>query len=126
MDLGKKTYQMSRPVKTHWRVAKCREVLCRHYVQGWLTILPVGHDQAGWIRHDSGLRFVETVEGGMVQFKFNAEQECFKGRAGQHKIQLERDPLFLIDGRTTDYDPWMDNFRENQYQIGRRREMHNA
>jgi hypothetical protein len=123
MDLGKKTYQMSYPKRTHWREVSCHEFKCDQYLMGWTTTLSAGNDQLGWIRFKSGLRFTESTDGLVVKFRFPAGQECFTGRAGQHRIALERDPNFKIDKHQMEFNQWMDDFQENQYQISRRREV---
>lgn len=83
------------PRATHWRAATCEEYGCRWWAEGWATVLPVGHDQIDWIRHHSGLRYTQSIDGGLVRFEFAAGQQCFA--AARHVVPLERPPILRRD-----------------------------
>lgn len=125
------TYQFLRPMATHMRDATCQEVDCEAYANGWKTTVDtnteLGRKQANYIRMQSGRRFTATDNGGMVTFEFFAEQKCFR----QHKVPLERDPIFLerggdFRGNPTGYrrqfkniEDWGDKFKETTEKINR-------
>jgi hypothetical protein len=53
----------------------------------------LGQRQADYIRRQSGRRFQAIRNAaGWTEFTFEAGQRCF----AQHKVPLERDPLFLV------------------------------
>ena len=66
-----------------WEKATCKEMDCPHYLMGWRTTLDETRedmkDAAEWIRHRSGLSFVESrdVEG-LTEFVFEPGQRCFR------------------------------------------------
>ena len=91
------TFTIDRPLETHWRVGTCAEVKCLNLTHGWWTEVDedstLGGMQAAYIRRDSGRRFVESkTPEGLTRFEFEAGQECF----AEHKVAVERDPLFLV------------------------------
>lgn len=82
------------PKATHWRKATCAEVECKWYLEGWVTVVPAGSDQALIVRH-SGRRFREIPqEGGMTAFVFEAGQRCF--RADDHHMKLDRPEIYVV------------------------------
>ena len=117
-----KTYALSLPPQTHYRVATCQEVTatcnailkgsvrlgtaeycgeehCGQYAHGWLTTIDVstelGQRQANYIRLHSGRSFtVFNADGPIVQFKFDSHQKCF----AEHQLSLEREPLYIVRG----------------------------
>lgn len=127
-----KTYTVAQPLATHWRPATCEEVDCANWRNGWKTIVNVsvdlGHRQVAYIRHESGRRFTEHREGAAVVFVFEAGQRCFS----QHRVPLERDPLFLVRmGDWRGYGPtrvhkrpgdWVEDFSENLDKVRDRQE----
>lgn len=115
-------YKVERPLRTHWRTATCEEVGCRYYQTTWTTTIDpstdLGKRQYDYIKYRSGRIFTETKEGGLVVFTFPPGQPCFA--RDEHKVLLERDPLFRIDHLPVEYTKWMDEHNEKLYQIGRR------
>ena len=106
-----------RPQDTHWREASCREVGCQKYLNGWQTVLPV-NDAANieYIKR-SGMGFREAAEGRLTRFIFEPGQECFEGRAGGHRILIERDPLLLRDTQVMAPLEWMDRMNDALYRL---------
>ena len=89
-------YQINVPLATHWVEARCEEVDCPQYLQGWKTVLdptnPSHADLIAYVRAgNTGRRYTEVKEiEGLVTFLFHNEQQCFRG----HKRQSGRPPLF--------------------------------
>ena len=110
-------WRATRPRETHWREASCREVGCNQYLNGWQTVLPVNDiANVGYIRR-SGLGFREEGEGQLVRFIFEPGQECFKGRAGGHRMPVERDPLLRRDSQVMEPLEWLDRMNDDLYRI---------
>lgn len=90
------TYGLVVPLETHWRPATCEEVVCTHHANGWQTAVDeateLGQRQAHYIRRVAGRAFTEAREGALTVFRFPAGQVCF----GEHRRQLERDPVFFV------------------------------
>lgn len=120
-----KTYQLLQPLATHFRAATCAEVDCPAYLHGWKTVIDesteLGQQQAHYITHDSGRRYVrQPINGdGPVTYVFEAGQQCFR----QHREPLEREPLAIVkDGdwrasqnvRHLRPDDWVDDFSNHQ------------
>lgn len=126
-----KTYGVSAPIPTHWRQASCAEVNCPDYQNGWKTVLDVSIPQqaslADYITHKSGRKFKAQRDGRdtKVVFIFYPEQTCFK--AADHRVPLERDPLFVVrDGDYRGYgatklfkkpEDWVDDFANHQLNL---------
>lgn len=133
-----KTYTVSAPLETHWRVATCTEVQCPREEFGWQTVLleadETGAWQANYIRTQSGRKYREyRREDGMTVFEFPAGQRCFavmirdgKVVAG-HPKRIERPELFIVGdgdwrGNPRDTTPivhsgpesWVDDFATHQ------------
>jgi len=133
-----KTYSVSAPLETHWRVATCTEVACPREEFGWTTLClesdDLGQRQAHYIRNLSGRKFTERRrEDGMTEFNFPPGQRCFStvirdGRAvAGHPKRIERPELFIV--RDGDWrgnpretaplvhsgpDSWVDDFATHQ------------
>ncbi len=124
-----KTYAIDAPRSTHTRPASCAEVECQAWANGWRTVVPSNSPQAVYIRGKSERRFIEVrQDAGMVEFFFSPGQSCF--RAGEHRISLERPPLFSVRGgdfrgnplqlptrRFARAEDWRDDFGEHQERI---------
>ena len=107
-------WKLNRP-RHHWREATCAEVGCINYMTGWRTILPVGDaGNLDFIRR-SGLDFREEREDGLIVFIFAPGQECFTGQAGEHRIEVGRDPILTKNRRVMEPLEWMDNWNDHQY-----------
>jgi hypothetical protein len=125
-----KTYAISAPVSTHFRPASCEDAQCAGWTSGWVTrVLP------GTAEHDLVLslrgryRFTGPVReaDGLDAFTFAAGQPCF--RASQHRVPLEREPLFVVRGGDHRGNPrgitsvtrraadWVDDFATHQQNI---------
>lgn len=112
-------YKILNPASTHFRPATCDEVDCGAYLNGWTTTVDestgLGASQADYIRRRSGRRFAEDrTPAGLTEFTFPAGQSCF--RAGEHKTNVGRAPLFVVDSgdrryRHTSVDSWTDDLR---------------
>ncbi|MGH3680777.1 MAG: hypothetical protein ACRDT2_11090, partial [Natronosporangium sp.] len=91
-----KTYQVARPLPTHWRPASCAEVGCPAHAHGWQTTIDVatelGGRQANYIRLHSGRAFTAAEAGTLVTFTFPPGQTCFR----RHQLPLEREPIFAV------------------------------
>lgn len=122
-----KTYRISRPSATHWRDAKCEEVSCPNFTNGWRTKIDeasdLGKQQAQYIRKLCGRQFTEHREDSLTVFTFEAGQNCFQA----HKAELGREPIYVVrDGdqrgnpRGTSPrihksgDDWVDDFATHQ------------
>lgn len=122
------TYAVRAPRSTHTRPATCAEVGCVAYRSGWATTVDPGSElgarQATYITRQSGRRFAQTMlPDGRVRFEFEAGQRCF----AEHRVSLEREPLFFKRGgdwranvgptlRMTGQD-WLDDFGEHQERL---------
>lgn len=126
-----KTYAIVRPLGSHWRKATCEEVNCPAWQNGWLTRL-AANDTGNIAFITSGRtgrvwREIERSESGERQFVFPAGQPCL--RCGEHRVPLEREPLFVVrdgDRRGNPFgtrpvqrrvDDWVDDFATHQQGI---------
>lgn len=96
-----KTYAWVRPLSSHWRQARCDEVDCPQYRNGWVTILaetdPAQAGQAAYVRQEvsKGWKYTETrIEGGLTEFRFPPGQQCFK--ASMHRLPTGRPAIWLV------------------------------
>lgn len=129
-----KTYQIVAPPATHFRAATCVEAGCKHYREGWVSVIDEGNDigraQAHYIRNQSGRHFKEdrNQAPGFTCFVFEPGQVCFK--ADQHKVRLDKPEIFLVrDGDFrgnprgtaarvhTNADDWVDDFGNHQLML---------
>lgn len=106
-----RTFQIFRPLRTHWRQGKCEEVKCEHWAKGWVTIVPVESVQYAYIKGNSGRKFTETIQpGGLAEFRFEAGQDCFA--ASEHRMPIDRDPILKMrDG------DWRGNPTDKSYRL---------
>lgn len=125
-----KTYSIIAPERTHFRPATCAEVECPNYLHGWQSAVDerteLGQFQADYIRKSSGRGFTEVkLDDGRTLFTFHAGQTCFA--AGDHRLRLEREELYVIRGGDHRGNPrgvpaqlvptaaaWTDDFGEHQ------------
>lgn len=124
-----RTYQITAPLSTHWRVASCEEVRCAQAEFGWRMRVDLstelGRRQAHYIKYDSGRNFTHEKEGdaGMVVLTFPSGQECFQS----HKVRLDREERYIVKGGDHRGNPrgvkprihtkpehWVEDFAENQ------------
>lgn len=132
---GMKTYAALAPLPSHFRAAKCDEVDCPHYRDGWQSVIDeateLGQAQAHYIRRSSGRSFVEARDGALTVFLFEPGQPCFAA----HQVPLERPPIFLVrdgDWRGNPHgtqpriharpEDWVEDFAEHQQAIADHRE----
>lgn len=125
-----KTYQLLAPINRNFRDGTCEEAGCLAHQYGWRTRIDetteLGQRQAYYIRKQSGRHFTEEREAGITVFSFTAGQPCFT----QHKVSLEREPLYLVkDGdfrgnprgtaarRHSRPEYWVEDFAEHQQSI---------
>jgi hypothetical protein len=134
-----KTYVIKAPLRTHWRKATCKEVECKAFREGWKTVVPVDSPQAQYIRAHAGRAYTETrathhdSQGnelplvGMTCFDFPPGEQPFASEEhDNHRISLERDPLFIVRGgdyrgnptgyrrRHTKPEFWVEDFANHQ------------
>lgn len=124
-----RTFQVSRPLSSHWRRATCEEVQCSNFLNGWRTYIDVttdlGKEQADYIRRHSGRSFTEeTATDGRTAFTFAAGQACFA--ADGHRTPLEREGIYIARGGDWRGNPtgekrvharpadWVEEFAEHQ------------
>jgi len=115
-----RTFQIARPVATHFRKATCGEVNCDAWRHGWITRAQTT-EQADYVRRHSGRTF-EEIEANT--FRFDPGQTCFA--ADTHRAPLEREGIYVArDGdyrgnptgaRRVHVRPadWVDEFAEHQ------------
>jgi len=118
-------YKILNPASTHFRPATCEEVDCAGYLNGWKSVIDestdLGRTQAEYIRRRSGRMFTEDrTVAGLTEFTFPAGQSCF--RSGEHKTNIGRAPLFVVDAgdrryRHSSADSWADDLRTHTSQI---------
>jgi len=135
------TFAVQAPLtsKRHWRKATCHEVNCRHWREGWATVLDESitkqHGVAQYIRNFSGRRFRETrADDGRTLFTFAAGQTCFNSDSHTMRDQ-DVPPIYLARGgdwridrdvRTTVHsgpDPWLDHLHSNLERVVSRLEI---
>jgi len=87
------TFQMATPHRT----VGCQEYGCERYLKGWVTI--VDNDKATLVRSLTGFRYTEQLlPGGLHEFRFEAGQECFLGRARKHSLPWDGRERFFQRG----------------------------
>ncbi|HEV8653261.1 MAG TPA: hypothetical protein VG276_28680 [Actinomycetes bacterium] len=130
-----KTYQVVAPLASHWRPASCAEVDCPHFLSGWRTVLDTA-SQGELVKAvmESGRKPSAVLrEGSTITFVFEPGTPCFK--ASQHRVPLEREPLYLVRGgdwrgnprgtplrRHVRPDDWVDDFATHQQDLADRLE----
>ncbi len=90
--------RMAQPRATHFRMATCEEVGCKHFLFGWTTLLGVTEtDMLDLMKitiKEQHYRVIEERVGeGMIAFHFPAGQPCFA--AHKHIAQTGRPPTLL-------------------------------
>jgi len=122
MRFDTRPYRLLAPTKTHTRAGTCEEAGCLAHHNGWVTTIDestaIGRQQAGYIRYNSGRRFTESRDGSLTCFTFEAGQRCF----AEHRIRLEREPLYVIGGSTTGGNEWIDRFNDRSDAINEMRD----
>lgn len=125
------TFEISAPLPTHWRPASCEEVECRAFMRGFKIELDASTDEGARALADIaavyGKAWMTRIGPTMVRFTAPPGTPCF--RRAQHRLPLERDPLFrLKDGAPGQYrrgmrsvimneGEWLDRFAEHQGSI---------
>jgi hypothetical protein len=118
-----KVFRIFRPLRTHWRKARCEEVACSHYLLGWQTNVDeaseIGKEQGLYIRYQSGREFTEVRVATVTTFTFRAEQQCFRG----HQLPREQDPYFIIkqnhDKQAIEPDRWKEEYNETAHHLNK-------
>lgn len=128
-----KTYEIVAPLTSHFRPATCEEVECRAYANGWkTTVLPGQPEHAQVLALAGRYRWTgpENNANGTVTFTFPPGQRCF--RQAQHRVPLEREPLYVVRGGDARGNPlrtpavqrraddWVDDFANHQQAIADR------
>jgi hypothetical protein len=93
------TYQVSMPLRTHWRPATCEEIRCGPYLHGWVTTVDLdtdlGRRQYEFITHDKERRYsVQRVSVTLVKFAYAPGFPCFN--RSRHRLPLERPAKFIV------------------------------
>ena len=115
-------WRIETPRSTHYRTASCSEVNCVEYFNGFQAVLPNDGTRNGlitFIRRSKMDYTEERMEGNIIVFTFPKYQECFKGQAGEHKTNLERDPIFKKNGTIQEFNQWQDGIGESLYRLAR-------
>jgi hypothetical protein len=90
---NRKTYEIDKKGSPRDEPARCVDVDCLAYLNGWTTRVDestqLGEAQAYYIRYQSGRRYSEDRDGELTVFRFRAGQRCFK----EHRA-----PLYLVRG----------------------------
>lgn len=131
---GGQSFIIDRPLETHWEVISCKEANCPHYLEGWVTVVPMDSVQAEYIRHKSDRHFTERKVGdNLSEFVFPPGQQCFAGPAADlrhesapHKRPLGKQEIFIhrtlmgdrIHERPQD---WTESMNEEVYKMQRER-----
>ena len=113
-------WRIVRPISTHFQTVSCAEVNCPNYQNGFQIILPTTMIVQIIAIRESRMQYnEEEMEGGLIRFVFAPGQECFEGQAGEHKTNLERDPIFLKNRTIQEPEQWKDGIGESLYRLGR-------
>ncbi len=113
-------WRIETPRSSHYRTASCAEVNCPNYQNGFQIILPTTMIVQIIAIRESRMQYnEEEMEGGLIRFVFAPGQECFEGQAGEHKTNLERDPIFLKNRTVQEPEQWKDGIGESLYRLGR-------
>lgn len=105
-----KTFSVINPLPTHFRVGTCEEVGCVAFLRGF-QVLILDESHPIWIMRMEYFRNKLTPrcdrkyreyrdEHGTLVFHFEAGQQCFKN--GQHRVPLDRAPLYVAGSRIHD------------------------
>jgi hypothetical protein len=99
-----KTYSVVSPISTHFRPGTCAETDCPHYLNGWgvrlENLTPDLREtvkSATFERQGRQVKYRYTVQAladGHIYLVFEAGQPCF--RASQHRVRIDKPPLFLV------------------------------
>jgi hypothetical protein len=123
-----KTYEISAPIGSHTRRARCEEVQCEANLKGWISVFDIstelGARQAKYVRELSRRTFKLREALPMIHLTFPPGQQCFAG----HRVPLDRPAFFIVrDGdnrgnptrRTVSLRPvdWVDDFATHQRRI---------
>ena len=113
-------WRIVRPISTHFKTVSCEEVNCPNYYNGFQIILPTTMIVQIIAIRESRMQYTEEqIESGLIRFIFAPGQECFEGQAGNHKSNLERDPIFLKNRTVQEPEQWKDGIGESLYRLGR-------
>lgn len=103
-----KTFRVINPIHTHFRQATCQEVACEKYLHGWRVLILDEADPV-WVmrmeyfqnkltpRCDRRYREYRDEHGTRV-FEFEAGQEFFASDTHQHRVAIDRPPLYVVQG----------------------------
>ncbi len=131
-----KTYQLLLPATTHFRPARCEEVDCSLYRNGFTMEIDLGTElgyaQFEYLRRESRRQFTREYRPGGTNghnfaiLTFPPGQQCFN----EHQTSLEREPIPLVRGgdwrgdprgdpvkRHHNLDDWVDDFATHQQKI---------
>ena len=116
-------WRIVRPRSTHFKPATCERAGCEKFYLGWHVKrrVDIPEEMAGIeLIRNSKMEYVETwVDETTIDFWFAPEQECFDGQAGRHLTNLERDPIYKLNGLQLEPNQWTDRIQERFYQLGR-------
>jgi hypothetical protein len=109
-----------------WRQASCAEVECAGYVHGFSLRVDegteLGRAQAAYLRSDRSRRGAEhRDEVGLTVFSFSPGQRCTSDTDDQHRVALEREPLYVLRNargkREVTPTQWTDTLHEATDQL---------
>ncbi|MVO84194.1 hypothetical protein GPA10_05255 [Streptomyces sp. p1417] len=90
-----KTYEMRAPLSSHFRPGTCAQAECPHFLNGWRVHVEALTPDLLQAARTSGRRYREEhVAEGHTYLVFEAGQACF--RASQHRVRVDRPPLYLV------------------------------
>lgn len=113
-------FVIDRPLDTHWRDATCKEVNCKHYLEGWLMVLPDPSPQLDYLRQSERHFTEEKKGGGTIELSFPPGQKCVRG---PHKMLLNKLENFVGNGRQhANPNDWTEHHNETLYQFQRVKE----
>lgn len=116
------TFEMSMPIRTHWRPATCAEFECDMWVHGGVLTVDLstdlGQKQYHYATHDkSRSHSMQRVSETMVKFVYGPGTICFEPIRSTHRVPVGRPAFFLVSG-----GDWRGNPRGTPRYIHRRPE----
>lgn len=129
-----RSYTISMPLSSHWRLATCEEVDCLQYLQGFVQLVDVSTDlglrQYEYLAKKDKDRSPIIHRVNMYDFRFVYRPGTPCMRRGDHRLPIGREPLYLVQGgdwrgnplqipvrRHKKVDFWVEDFALNQIRI---------
>ena len=98
-----KTYEMARPLRTHWRKATCEEYGCDMFVHGGVLTMDLatelGQKQFHYATNDkSRSHSMQRVTATIIKFVYPPGTICFEPIRSTHRVPADRPPFYLVSG----------------------------